>query len=47
MDTRTWAIVAIAVVILILGFFFLRPGRETPTTPPATTEQPAQPAPSN
>jgi hypothetical protein len=53
MDTRMWIIVAIAVVvILVAGYYLLRPTAET-TAPPATTEQPApaeqpaQPAPSN
>jgi hypothetical protein len=51
MDTRTWIIVAIAVlVILVAGYYLLRPAAEAPTAgtdSPAVTEQPAQPAPAN
>jgi hypothetical protein len=51
MDSRTWSIIAIAVlVILVAGYYLLQPTAQTPTgtaTPPATTEQPAQPAPAN
>jgi hypothetical protein len=48
MNQRSWIIAAVLVIILIIGYFMMRPGAEAPTeaaTPPATTEQPAQPAP--
>lgn len=49
MDRRTWIIVAAAVlVVVIVAYYAFRPSAEAPTetaAPPATTEQPAQPAP--
>jgi hypothetical protein len=48
MNQRNWIIAAVVVIILIIGYYALRPGAQAPTetaTPPATTEQPAQPAP--
>ena len=48
MNQRNWIIAAVVVIILIIGYYAMRPGAQAPTetaTPPATTEQPAQPAP--
>jgi hypothetical protein len=50
MTTQNWIIVAVVVLVIIAGYFLLRPTGETPAdtaAPPATTEQPAQPAPAN
>jgi hypothetical protein len=47
MNTQNWIIAAVVVLLIVAGYFFLRPTAETPTAPPATTEQPAQPAPAN
>ena len=51
MSTQNWIIAAVVVLLIIAGFYFvMRPTGETPagtTAPPATTEQPAQPAPAN
>jgi hypothetical protein len=50
MTTQNWIIAAVVVLlIIIVGYFLLRPTGEMPagTTPPATTEQPAEPAPAN
>jgi hypothetical protein len=42
-------IAAVVVLLIIVGYFLLRPAGEMPTatTPPATIEQPAEPAPAN
>jgi hypothetical protein len=47
MGAQNWIIAAVVVLLIVAGYFFLRPTAETPTAPPATTEQPAQPAPAN
>jgi hypothetical protein len=49
MDTRIW-IIGVVVVLVIVGYFALRPRGEAPpaaTDSPAVTEQPAEPAPAN
>jgi hypothetical protein len=49
MDARTWIFGAI-LVLLVVGYFALRPRGEAPTAAadsPAVTEQPAEPAPAN
>jgi hypothetical protein len=47
MTTQNWIIAVVVVLLIIAGYFFLTPTAETPATPPATNEQPAQPAPAN
>jgi len=47
MSTRTWVIMALAVLVVIVAYFAMSPQSEAPVETPPTSEQPAQPAPAN